>query len=168
MAGNSSSTSWAWPPPGMFALDTIGSYNPVTSWLSGAMGQIGFININNTSSGDPDMEKSIIGEVAGYGRQLGWITEALQVVCKHPDHTKWGPDERRAVENFNRMADQIEAHKRKDQPVTTEAFDQFLIAIRDLKEQNQAFYEQLLQFLHKSLPPSSAPALPHGTNPDGT
>jgi hypothetical protein len=161
MADNSSSTSSVWPG---IAWDTIGSYNPVTSILT----QIGFININNMSSADRDMEKSILREVGSYGRQLGWIAEALQVVCKYSDDTKWGRDERRAVEKFNQMADEIEAHKRKDQAVTPEAFGPFLDAIDDLKKQNQAFYDQLLQFLHKSLPPSSAPALPPGTNPDGT
>jgi hypothetical protein len=161
MADNSSSTSSVWPG---IAWDTIGSYNPVTSILT----QIGFININNMSSADRDMEKSILREVGSYGRQLGWIAEALQVVCKYSDNTNWGPDEREAVKNFNRMADEIEAHKRKDQPVTMDAIDQIIIALRGLKEQNQEFYEEVLQRLRKGLPPSSAPALPPTPEPDGT
>ena len=111
MADHSSSTTWAWPPPGMFALDTIGSYNPVTSWLSGAMSQIGFINIENMSSGDSDLEKSIIREVGSYGRQLGRIMEALQAVLNHQVYTNWGSDEQQAVKDFTCMAHDIEAHK---------------------------------------------------------
>ena len=151
MADDSNSTTWAWPPPGMFALDTIGNYNPVTSWLSGAMSQIGFINIGNMSSGDRDLEKSIIREVGSYGRQLGRITEALQAVCSHLDRTDWTSDEQQAVKDFTCMADEIKAHKRKHQPVTEEAIDQLIIALRGLKEQDQVFYEQVLQRLRKDL-----------------
>jgi len=160
MADDSSSTTWAWPPPGMFALDTIGSYNPVTSWLSGAMSQIGFININNMSSGDSDLEKSIIREVGSYGRQLGRITEALQAVFSHLDYTNWGSDEQQAVKDFTRMAHDIQAHKRKHQPETKEAIDQLIIALRGLKEQDQVFYEQVLQRLRKDLLAGGAAALP--------
>ena len=168
MADHSSSTTWAWPPPGMFALDTIGSYNPVTSWLSGAMSQIGFINIENMSSGDSDLEKSIIREVGSYGRQLGRIMEALQAVFDHQVYTNWGSDEQQAVKDFTCMANDIEAHKRKHQPVTKEAIDQLIIAIRGLKEQDQASYEQVLQRLRKDLLAGDTAALPPTSEPHGT
>jgi len=152
----------------MFALDTIGSYNPVTSWLSGAMSQIGFINISNMSSGDSDLEKSIIREVGSYGRQLGRITEALQAVCNHLDYTNWGSDEQQAVKDFIRMADDIQAHKRKHQPETKEAIDQLIIALRGLKEQDQVFYEQVFQRLRKDLLAGGAAALPPTSEHHGT
>lgn len=147
MPDDSSSSTWAWPPPGMFSLDTIGTFNPVTSWLKGAMSQIGFINIENMSSGDSDLEKEIITEVGGYGRQLGRITEALQAVCSHIDQMNWAPDEQRAMKDFNSMADEIKARKSKNQPVTNESIDQLLIELRGLREQNQEFYKQVLQRL---------------------
>ena len=147
MADDSSSTTWAWPPPGMFALDTIGTFNPVTSWLKGAMSQVGFINIENMSSGDKDLEKEIIHEVGSYGRQLGRITEALQAVCSHLEKTNWASDEQRAVKDFTSMADEIKARKCKSQPVTKEAIDQLVIQVRALGEDNKTFYDQVLQRL---------------------
>jgi hypothetical protein len=152
----------------MFALDTIGSYNPVTSWLSGAMSQIGFINIANMSSDDAGLEKSIIREVSGYGRQLGRITDALQAICSHLDTTDWGPDEQQAVKDFLRMAEEIEAHKRKHQPETKAAIDQLIIALRRLKEQDHVFYEQVLQRLSKDLQARGAAALPTTSDHQGT
>jgi hypothetical protein len=152
----------------MFALDTIGSYNPVTSWLSGAMSQIGFINITNMSSGDRDLEKSITREVAGYGRQLGRITEALQAVCSHLDYTNWGSDEQQAVKDFTGMAHDIQAHKRRRQPDTKEAIDQLITALRGLKEQDQVFYDQVLQRLRQDLLPGGAAALPPTSEHDRT
>jgi len=168
MADDFSSTTWAWPPPGMFALDTIGRYNPVTSWLTGAMSQIGFINIRNMSAGDSDLEKSIIRDVGSYGRQLGRITEALQAVCSHLDYTNWGSDDQQAVMDFTGMAREIEAHKRKHQPETKQAMDQLIIALRGLKAQNQVFYEQVLQRLRKDLLAGGAAALPPTSGHHGT
>jgi len=143
----------------MFALDTIGSYNPVTSWLNGAMSQIGFINISSMSSGDRELEKSIIHEVAGYGRQLGRITEALQAVCSHLEYTNWGSNDQQAVKDFTGMARDIQAQKRKHKPETAEAIDQLIIALRGLKEKDQAFYEQVLERLRKDLQAGGAAAL---------
>ena len=74
MADGSNFTFWAWPPPGISAQDT--NYNPVTTWWSGVLSQIGFINIKNMNSGDSDLEMRIASEVGSYGRQLGWITDA--------------------------------------------------------------------------------------------
>jgi predicted mannosyl-3-phosphoglycerate phosphatase (HAD superfamily) len=129
----------------MFALDTIGRYNPVTSWLTGAMSQIGFINIRNMSAGDSDLEKSIIRDVGSYGRQLGRITEALQAVCSHLDYTNWGSDDQQAVMDFTGMAREIEAHKRKHQPET-----------------------KVLQRLRKDLLAGGAAALPPTSGHHGT
>jgi aminoglycoside phosphotransferase (APT) family kinase protein len=64
-----------WPLSG----DVSQWINP--SWWMGSFGQqLGFININETSSADPGVERRIVEEVASYGRQLGWISEALEVV----------------------------------------------------------------------------------------
>ena len=147
MADDSSSTTWAWPPPGMFSLDTIGTFNPVTSWLKGAMSQVGFINIENMSSADSDLEKEIISEVGGYGRQLGRITEVLQAVCSHLDKADWASDEQQALKDFTSMADDIKARKCKSQPVTKETIDQLVIELRGLREENRMFYNLVLQRL---------------------
>src|ERR687885_737686 len=45
--------------------------------------QLGFININAARSPDPGLERHIITEVASYGRQLGRILDALDVLVRH-------------------------------------------------------------------------------------
>ncbi len=48
-------------------------------------GQLGLLNINATRSGDPELEQRIITQVASYGRQLGWLVEAVDVLARrHP------------------------------------------------------------------------------------
>ena len=54
-----------------------------TSWIKSLSDQTGFININNVRAGDTELERRIIEDVASYGRQLGRMMEALDVVIGH-------------------------------------------------------------------------------------
>lgn len=80
--------------------------NPADVWatymnfpLSGAttisqqfMHDMGFININIVNTGDDpkgsEIEKEIIDEVAGYGRQLGWVIEVNRKISKLKESNK--------------------------------------------------------------------------------
>ena len=66
---------WNWPLSG----DVAQSFG--TWWIKSLSAQTGFINVNNLQSGNPQVEQRIIQEVASYGRQLGWIMEALDGEC---------------------------------------------------------------------------------------
>jgi hypothetical protein len=70
----------SWPLGG----DVSQWINP-TWWLGSFGQQLGFINVTQVRSGDPQLERRIVEEVASYGRQLGWVTEALDAViaCLH-------------------------------------------------------------------------------------
>jgi hypothetical protein len=57
--------------------------NPWTWAFSG--GQFGLINIDLGQSGDPLVERRVLDKVGSYGRQLGRIGDALQVVLDHMD-----------------------------------------------------------------------------------
>jgi hypothetical protein len=46
-------------------------------------GQIGFINIYNQKSSNPDVEKEVVSNVASYGKQLGRIEDAIIVLLNH-------------------------------------------------------------------------------------
>jgi len=55
--------------------------NPWTFYQQGA--QFGFINIDLGQTAHPDVEQKILDEVGSYGRQLGRIGDALEVLLKH-------------------------------------------------------------------------------------
>ncbi|GLS22582.1 hypothetical protein GCM10007874_56000 [Labrys miyagiensis] len=55
--------------------------NPWTFYQNG--GQFGLVNINLGQTPRPDIEQSILDEVGSYGRQLGRIGEALEVLIRH-------------------------------------------------------------------------------------
>jgi hypothetical protein len=48
----------------------------VNAWTQ----QNGIININTMNSGDSKAESEIVERVASYGRQLGWLLEAVDVL----------------------------------------------------------------------------------------
>jgi hypothetical protein len=57
------------------------SINPWTFYQQGA--QFGFINIDLGQTPHPEVEQFILDEVGSYGRQLGRIGDALEVLLKH-------------------------------------------------------------------------------------
>ena len=55
--------------------------NPITAYKQGA--QFGLINIDLGGAADSDLERKILKTVGSYGRQLGRIGDALEVILKH-------------------------------------------------------------------------------------
>jgi len=55
--------------------------NPWTFYQQGA--QLGFINIDLGQTPHPEVEQAILDDVGSYGRQLGRIGDALEVLLKH-------------------------------------------------------------------------------------
>lgn len=95
--------------------DVTQTINPWT-WFINAMGnQFGVININLGKSSDPELEQKILTEVGTYGRQLGRMGEALQVLLNHIKLDELGPEERKAVTAFLAMQDDIARLKGQQQ-----------------------------------------------------
>lgn len=55
--------------------------NPWTFFNQGA--QLGLVNINLGQTPRPDIEHKVLAEVGSYGRQLGRIGDALEVLIDH-------------------------------------------------------------------------------------
>jgi hypothetical protein len=55
--------------------------NPWTFYQQGA--QFGFINIDLGQTPHPEVEQAVLDEVGSYGRQLGRIGDALEVILDH-------------------------------------------------------------------------------------
>ena len=68
--------------------DVVQSIYP--SFFSPTGGQFGLVNITVGQSSAPDVEKDVLSDVAGYGKQIGQIADALLVVVEHlesrPEH----------------------------------------------------------------------------------
>lgn len=69
--------------------------NPWT--FSSHGGQIGLFNISLGQTTRPDIERTVLDEVGSYGRQIGHIGEALEVLIAHFDQTRLGEREKDAL-----------------------------------------------------------------------
>lgn len=72
---------------------------------------IGLVNINATRSGDPDLEQRIITQVASYGRQLGRLLEAVDVLARQQPRDGLGEADIHALDQLHKLAERIAAVK---------------------------------------------------------
>ncbi len=61
--------------------DVVQSIYP--SFFSPTGGQFGLVNITVGQSSAPEVEKDVLSDVAGYGKQIGQIADALLAVIEH-------------------------------------------------------------------------------------
>ncbi|SFK66743.1 hypothetical protein [Methylocapsa palsarum] len=82
--------------------------NPLTFYQQGV--QVGLINIGQTPQ--PKMEQAILDEVGSYGRQLGRIGDALEVLMKHVDRETLSAPERDVLDILQGQLAEIRRTKR--------------------------------------------------------
>jgi uncharacterized protein YfkK (UPF0435 family) len=141
-------TYW-WTAPTRLAPESLRQViNPWSFWT-----QQGFINVNLMQSSDPGMERDIVENVAGYGRQLGRIGEALRVLIDHGAvrAAALSPEERKAVRDFTDMTDQISDLKAKREQLTARQVDKFVDTLARLREKNPDGYQRVAERLRAAL-----------------
>src|SRR6516165_6498295 len=85
--------------------------NPWTFYLDGA--QFGFVNIELGQTPHPEVEQAILDEVGSYGRQLGRIGDALEVLLKNVELKKLSKTEKDALAVFEGQLAQVRQVKRR-------------------------------------------------------
>ncbi|PJE29742.1 hypothetical protein SAMN06297129_2860 [Pseudooceanicola antarcticus] len=77
------------------------------------VGQMGLINVNLGRTAKPELEKRILQEVGSYGRQIGRISEALEVLIDQADldRTKLSDAQIAALHDFREMVQAVERCK---------------------------------------------------------
>jgi hypothetical protein len=128
--------------------DVTQTINPWTWWNTAVNqlgGQFGLININTMASGDPVLENQIVQNVASYGKQLGRMMEALNVViAKDLTRSTLTPKEQETITAFQDMLAQINATKDNHPPtLSTTETDRFLDRLMALKQTKPALYTTL-------------------------
>lgn len=123
---------------------------PVTQtwgwWIKSMSQQTGFININNVQSGNPQLEQRIVEEVASYGRQLGWIMEALDVVVRRADMKGRTADDDKALRTLTDFVALVETMKGESSGV-----ERMLDGLRVLKDNDRPAYERNVALIKAGL-----------------
>jgi hypothetical protein len=101
-----------------------------TSLVRGVGNQLGFINIDTTATGDPALERRIVEEVASYGRQLGRVLDAVDVLIRSDTRGALAPDDQRAIDELQSMRAEIEATKQR---AAADDVDRLVSQIRALR-----------------------------------
>jgi hypothetical protein len=73
--------------------------------------QLGFLNINASRTGDADLERRITEEVASYGRQLGKVLDALDVLIRMDSRGPLTDADSRALGELSGLRSEIEMMK---------------------------------------------------------
>ncbi len=128
--------------------DVTQTINPWTWWNTAVNqlgGQFGLININTMASGDPVLENQIVQNVASYGKQLGRMMEALNVViAKDLTLSTLTPKDQETITAFQDMLAQINATKDNHTPtLSTTETDRFLDRLMPLKTTHPDRYATL-------------------------
>lgn len=88
------------------------SINPWTFAQSG--GQIGLVNVDLGLTPHPETETRILDEVGSYGRQLGRLGDALEVLVRHVDRSRLDGAECDALDILLGQLAQIRRVKREE------------------------------------------------------
>ena len=66
--------------------------------------QLGFVNVTAPAAADPQLEKQITEQVASYGRQLGRLMDAVDVLVRRLDRTALTADDDHALDRTGAVA----------------------------------------------------------------
>jgi hypothetical protein len=91
--------------------DVIQAINPWNWFIRSEGGQFGLVNINLGKSADPALEQRILDDVGSYGRQLGRIGEAMEVLLNHLKLDRLDAGERAVIEDFRLQLAQVKRLK---------------------------------------------------------
>lgn len=85
-----------------------------SNWFEN-VGQLGFINIDLGRTEKPQLERRILSEVGSYGRQIGRISDALDVLIEQAnlDRTKLSDVQIAALHDFREMVEEVKRCKRE-------------------------------------------------------
>lgn len=104
--------------------------------------------VSETNAKNPSQEKEILENVASYGKQIGRINDALNVliplVISRMDATDLKQNERQALEAFFELYKEIAKVKGEHIPPDETQLDLLLEDIRALKDRDNETYQNLL------------------------
>ncbi|MDQ0456092.1 hypothetical protein [Rhizobium paknamense] len=86
--------------------------NPWTYVQQGVQ-QVGLINISLGSTPSPETEQDVLDEVGSYGRQIGRISEALEVLIRHVPLEKLSEDETHALNALKAQVSSVRRIKQR-------------------------------------------------------
>lgn len=127
--------------------------NPWSWWLNQSDNTNGFINVTNYKSGNPKLEQKIVGEVAGYGMQLGVVEDTIEMMMAFLPEHKITNAQRKTIEKFKNMVAEIKAAKEKAllEQMSAGGIEKFIDGLEELKKDRPELYARVSARLRQVL-----------------
>jgi hypothetical protein len=89
--------------------------NPWSFYQQGA--QFGLINVSLGQTPHPEIERRVLEDVGSYGRQIGRIGDALEVIVKRLDRSGMSRDEKDALDILLGQLAEVRKAKERERAV---------------------------------------------------
>ncbi|MCE7797007.1 hypothetical protein LWE61_10600 [Sphingobium sufflavum] len=76
----------------------------------------GLVNIDLGITPKPEVEQEVLDKVGSYGRQIGWLSEIVEILLARADRTTFSPQELRAIRIFEGRQAEIAGIKERHDP----------------------------------------------------
>ncbi len=141
-----------WMFPALAPRELTQAINPWTWWLDASDNVVSLINITH-KSGNPEMEKSIVQDVAGYGMQLGKIEAALNVVLSTLSEKELTSEQKKALAEYREMIAEIEQAKEASilEQMSAGGIEQLIKNLTLLKEKYPKRYAAVTKRLQETI-----------------
>ena len=125
--------------------------NPWQWWIGALTPMNGLINITQYESSNPKLEEEIIQHVAGYGKQLGKLVDAVSVLVELTDTKKLNTDQKKALQSLTELADALHAVKSQHhyQTLTPAQWEKILEELKKLKAEDKKAFDTMMTSLKK-------------------
>ena len=127
-------------------------------WLKSLSQQSGLININQTVSGNPELEQKITEDVAGYGKQLGILIDMVELLAIEFDDGNLNETQQRRLKQFKKLAQQIHQAKWEHDKtkLNTHIVDKLMDDLNTMKTDNPEGYQTISKHLQEKLQESGS------------
>lgn len=115
------------------ASDVLGQLISPLTFLTNLTGQYGLVNIRYGASSEPEIERAIIENVAGYGKQLGRLLEAVEEIAKHLEKKDPSIGKIDAIKQLHELACEIKVTKEMAVGSSSMPLSEFIDGLERLK-----------------------------------
>ena len=116
-------------------------------WKNNGTQQFGLFNISAQASNGTDVEREIVENVATYGRQLGRMSDVVEILLRNSNAEQWRGDDAKALDDFRSMLRDIESVKAGRLPATKANVDALIDSINVLKDVDHDEYDRIVDHM---------------------
>ena len=125
------------------APDVLGQIiNPLT-YLTTSSGMYGLVNIRYGMSSDAPTEQAIIENVAGYGKQIGRVLEAVVCLVRFLGASNPALLTEKPLRDLLELSTDIHAYRSSQAKPDSVTVSEFIKSLRALKQDNEARFNEV-------------------------